>query len=143
MFRALRVDKLTYAALESTLLLYLRGEHDSIPILRMMRATAEDIGKRAQAMLVQLRKIPTLQAEIVTGESVIGGGTTPGATLPTFLIALSCAGPRAEDCLAALRAHQPPVIARIEEGRVLLDLRTVFPEQEPVLLAALQNISKQ
>jgi L-seryl-tRNA(Ser) seleniumtransferase len=142
MFRALRVDKLTYAALESTLLLYLRGEHDSIPILRMMRATAEEIGKRAQAMLVLLREIPTLQAEIVAGESVIGGGTAPGATLPTFLIALSCAGPRAEDCLAALRGQQPPVIARIEDGRVLLDLRTVSPEQEPALLAAIQNISK-
>lgn len=142
MFRALRVDKLTYAALEATLLLYLRGEHDSIPVLRMMRLSVEDIGKRAQTFLAHMRKLPTLEACILPGESIIGGGTTPGATLPTFLIALSCAGHRVEDCQAALRRNDPPVVARVEDGRVLLDLRTVLPEQESALLAAIQNISR-
>jgi L-seryl-tRNA(Ser) seleniumtransferase len=142
MFRALRVDKLTYAALEATLLLYLRGEHDAIPILRMMRISVEDIGKRAQALLAELRKLPTLQASIVPGESVIGGGTTPGAVQPTFLIALSCAGRSADEIQSRLRHHEPPVVARVEDGRVLLDLRTVFPEQEAALLAALHHISQ-
>ncbi len=141
MFRALRVDKLTYAALEATLLLYLRGEHDSIPILRMLRMSAEDIGKRTQVMLTQLRKLPTLQASIVPGESVIGGGTTPGAVLPTFLLALSCAGHRADECQARLRQNDPPIIARVEDDRVLFDLRTVFPQQEAALLAAIQKIA--
>ncbi|MEO6119056.1 MAG: L-seryl-tRNA(Sec) selenium transferase [Terriglobales bacterium] len=141
MFRALRVDKLTYAALEATLLLYLRGEHDSIPILRMLRLSAEDIGKRSQALLAQLRKLPTLQANIVPGESVIGGGTTPGAVLPTFLLALSCAGHRADEIQARLRQSDPPVIARVEDDRVLFDLRTVFPEQEDALFAAIQKIA--
>lgn len=142
MFRALRVDKLTYAALEATLLLYLRGEHDAVPILRMMRYSVEDIGKRAQAMLSELRKLTTLQAAILPGESVIGGGTTPGAVLPTFLLALSCAAHRPDECLARLRHNDPPVIARLDEDRVLLDLRTVLPEQEPALLAALKHISQ-
>jgi L-seryl-tRNA(Ser) seleniumtransferase len=142
MFRALRVDKLTYAALEATLLLYLRGQHDSVPILRMMRASVEEIGKRAQEFLGKLRKLTQLQGVVLPGESVIGGGTTPGATLPTFLIALSCAGHSADECQDRLRHHQPPVITRVEDGRVLIDLRTVFPEQEAALLAAIQNISQ-
>jgi L-seryl-tRNA(Ser) seleniumtransferase len=141
MFRALRVDKLIYAALEATLLLYLRGEHDSVPILRMLRLSAEDIGKRAQAMLAELRRLSTLQASIVPGESIIGGGTTPGAVLPTFLIALSCAGHRADEIQSRLRQNDPPVIARVEDEKVLLDLRTVFPGQEADLLAAIQKLS--
>ncbi|HUS18660.1 MAG TPA: L-seryl-tRNA(Sec) selenium transferase [Terriglobales bacterium] len=142
MFRALRIDKLTYAALEATLLLYLRGEHDAIPILRMIRASAEDIGKRAQALLAELRKSSRSQAVVVPGQSVIGGGTTPGGSLPTFLIGLSCAGHSADDCQAKLRQNHPPIIARVENGQVWLDLRTVFPEQEAALLAAIQNISQ-
>jgi len=142
MFRALRVDKLTYAALEATLLLYLRGEHDAVPILRMMRLSAEEIGKRAQALLGELRKLTTLQADIQPGESVIGGGTTPGAVLPTFVIAITCAGQSADECHARLRQNDPPIIARVDEGKVLLDLRTVFPEQEAQIIAALQRISK-
>ncbi len=141
MFRALRVDKLIYAALEATLLLYLRGEHESVPILRMLRLSAEDIGKRAQAMLAELRKLRTVQASIVPGESVIGGGTTPGAVLPTFLVALSCAGHRADEIQSRLRQNDPPVIARVEDEKVLLDLRTVFPQQEAALLAAIQKLS--
>lgn len=141
MFRALRVDKLTYAALEATLLLYLRGEHDLIPVLRMLRLTAEDIGKRAQTMLGELRKLPQLQVSIVPGESVIGGGTTPGAGLPTFLLAMSCAAHHASECQASLRQNDPPIVARVEDDRVLFDLRTVFPRQEAALLAAIQKLS--
>jgi L-seryl-tRNA(Ser) seleniumtransferase len=141
LFRALRVDKLTYAALESTLLAYLRQDHDSIPALRMMRMDVNELSIRASA-LVETLQAETLQAtslrtEIVAGESVIGGGSTPGASLPTVLVAVSAKGLSAERLAARLRAAEPPVIARVEEGRVLLDLRTVFPEEDAAVTAVL------
>jgi L-seryl-tRNA(Ser) seleniumtransferase len=139
LFRALRVDKLTYAALEATLLAYVKRDHDAIPTLRMMRLTQQEIGKRAEALAAKAAS-PKLQAEIIDGESVIGGGAAPSAALPTRLIALSCAGLSADELSARLRAADTPVVARVEEGRVLLDLRTVFPEQEELVTAALRQI---
>jgi L-seryl-tRNA(Ser) seleniumtransferase len=139
LFRALRVDKLTYAALEATLLAYVKRDHDAIPTLRMMRLTQQEIGKRAEALAAKAAS-PKLQAEIIDGESVIGGGAAPSAALPTRLIALSCAGLSADQLSARLRAADTPVVARVEEGRVLLDLRTVFPEQEELVAAALHQI---
>jgi L-seryl-tRNA(Ser) seleniumtransferase len=139
LFRALRVDKLTYAALEATLLAYVKRDHDAIPTLRMMRLTQQEIGKRAEALAAKAAS-PKLQAEIIDGESVIGGGAAPSAALPTRLIALSCAGLSADELSARLRAADTPVVARVEEGRVLLDLRTVFPEQEELVTAALHQI---
>ncbi len=138
MFRALRVDKLTYAALEATLLAYLRQDHDSIPALRMMRMPAAEIHSRAQALAARLaQSAPRLGLEVVETESVIGGGSTPGARLPSFALALSAQGLSADELAARLRSAEPPVIARVEEGRVLLDLRTVFPQQDAALEAAL------
>jgi L-seryl-tRNA(Ser) seleniumtransferase len=139
LFRALRVDKLTYAALEATLLAYVKRDHDAIPALRMMRLTQREIGKRAEALAAKVAS-PKLQVEIIDGESVIGGGAAPSAALPTRLIALSCAGLSADELAARLRAADTPVVARVEEGRVLLDLRTVFPEQEELVTAALHQI---
>jgi L-seryl-tRNA(Ser) seleniumtransferase len=136
LFRALRVDKLTYAALEATLLAYVKRDHDAIPTLRMMRLTQQEIGKRAEALAAKVGS-PKLQAEIIDGESVIGGGAVPSAVLPTRLIALSCAGVSADELSARLRAADPPVVARVEDGRVLLDLRTVFPEQDEAVRATL------
>ena len=83
LFRALRVDKLTYAALEATLLAYVKGEHDAIPALRMMRLTKDSISMRAEAVGRALRTSPQFQIELIDGESVIGGGAAPSATLPT------------------------------------------------------------
>jgi L-seryl-tRNA(Ser) seleniumtransferase len=140
LFRALRVDKLTYAALEATLLAYVKRDHDAIPTLRMMRLTQREIGKRAEALAVKVAS-PKLQVEIVDGESVIGGGAAPSSILPTRLIALSCAGVSADELSARLRAANPPVIARVEDGRVLLDLRTVFPEQDEAVRATLIALS--
>jgi len=139
LFRALRVDKLTYAALEATLLAYVKRDHDAIPALRMMRLTQLEIGKRAEALTVKVTS-SKLQAEIVDGESVIGGGAAPSSVLPTRLVAISCAGLSADELAARLRAADPPVIARVEDGRVLLDLRTVFPEQDELITAALHQI---
>jgi L-seryl-tRNA(Ser) seleniumtransferase len=139
LFRALRVDKLTYAALEATLLAYVKGDHDAIPTLKMMRLTKQEIGERAEALAAQLRST-RLSIEIIDGESVIGGGAAPSSTLPTRLLALSCEGRSADELSARLRASDPPIIARVEQGRVLLDLRTVFSDQDPVIVAALDRI---
>jgi len=138
LFRALRVDKLTYAALEATLLAYVRQDHNAIPAVRMMRLSAEEIGRRAQVLADTLRaKAPRLEMEMVEGASVIGGGAAPGAALPTILLAVTCQELSADELAARLRAHQPPIVARVEQGRVLLDLRTVFPEQDVIIAAAL------
>ena len=142
LFRALRVDKLTYAALQATLLAYVRQDHDAIPALRMLRLSAEVIERRAEAVKQKLRNTSRLSVEIVDGRSVVGGGAAPGATLPTRLLAVTCEGLSADELAARLRAWEPPIIGRVEEGRVLLDLRTVFPEQDELLGRALIAISK-
>jgi L-seryl-tRNA(Ser) seleniumtransferase len=138
LFRALRVDKLTYAALEGTLLAYVKRDHDAIPTLRMMRLTKEEIGQRAQTLAGQI-KSSKLRIEIIDGESVIGGGAAPSSVLPTRLLALSCAGLSADELAARLRAFDPPIIARVEQGRVLLDLRTA--DEDAAIGAALNGIA--
>jgi L-seryl-tRNA(Ser) seleniumtransferase len=138
LFRALRVDKLIYAALEATLLAYVRQDHEQIPALRMMRLSADEIGIRAQALARELR--PPLAAEVIEGQSVIGGGAAPGASLPTRLLALTSEGLSADEFAKCLRTNDPPIVARVEEGRVLLDLRTVFPEQDVQVARALNAI---
>ena len=140
MFRALRVDKLIYAALEATLLSYVKHDHDSIPAIRMMRLSMEEIGQRAH-LLAQSLESSNVSAEVIDGESVIGGGAAPSAVLPTRLLAVSAKGLSADDMAARLRAFNPSIIARVEEGRVLLDLRTVFPEQDDYIVQALRNLA--
>jgi L-seryl-tRNA(Ser) seleniumtransferase len=142
LFRALRVDKLTYAALEGTLLAYVKGDHDVIPALRMMRLSAEEIGTRAQAVAGKI-KSSRLSIEVLDGESVIGGGAAPSAVLPTELLAMTFEGWSADELSARLRASDSPVIARVEEGHVLLDLRTVFPEQDEALVRAIRKIAEE
>jgi L-seryl-tRNA(Ser) seleniumtransferase len=152
LFRALRVDKLTYAALEATLLAYVKRDHGAIPTLKMMRLTKEEIGGRAESIARSLNPAveaqPTaswaghkLKIEIIDGESVIGGGAAPSSVLPTRLLALTSADLSADDLATRLRNNDPPIIARVEDGRVLLDLRTVFPEQDLPIAAALQRIA--
>jgi L-seryl-tRNA(Ser) seleniumtransferase len=141
MFRALRVDKLTYAALEATLMDYLRGNHDAIPVVRMIRMSAEEIRARAESLSKVVGNPPKLLAGVVAGESIIGGGTAPTAVLPTFLISLASEKFSADELLAQLRANRVPIVARVEEGFVLLDLRTVFPEQDRIIAEALIAIS--
>jgi L-seryl-tRNA(Ser) seleniumtransferase len=140
LFRALRVDKLTYAALEATLLAYVKRDHDAIPVLKMMRLTKEEIGRRAEALAAKVRSAKRL-AEVIDGESVIGGGAAPSSVLPTRLLALSCEDMDADELAARLRNSDPPVVARVEEGRVLLDLRTVFPEQDELIVLALKKVT--
>jgi L-seryl-tRNA(Ser) seleniumtransferase len=139
LFRALRADKLIYAALESTLLAYVRRNHDAIPTLRMMRLSKGDISLRAEALAARIG-VPALKVEIVDGESILGGGAAPSSVLPTRLLAVTCEGLSADEIASHLRGAEPPIIARVEEGRVLLDLRTVFPEQDAAVVTALHRI---
>ena len=139
LFRALRVDKLIYAALEATLLAYVRRDHDAIPTLRMMRLSKEAIGERAEMLAARIVS-PRLKGEVVDGESIVGGGAAPSSVLPTLVLALTCEGLSADELAARLRGSDPPIIARVDEARVLLDLRTVFPEQDAAVVAALNRI---
>jgi len=142
LFRALRVDKLTYATLEATLLAYVKSDHDAIPALRMMRLSKEEIGRRAEAIARRVQS-SKLSVEVRDGESVLGGGAAPSATLATRVLAITCEGLSADELSARLRAYDPPIIARVEDGRVLLDLRTVFPTQDEVVASALQRVAEK
>jgi len=144
LFRALRVDKLTYAALEATLMEYVRQNYDAIPFARMMRLSAENILERAQALRINLTEVTNarkLRIEIIPGESLIGGGSAPSSTLPTHLLAITSEHLSADELAAHLRSHNPPIITRVEEGRVLIDLRTVFEQEEPGLTQALKILN--
>jgi L-seryl-tRNA(Ser) seleniumtransferase len=146
LFRALRVDKLTYAALEATLLAYVKRDYESVPTVRMMHLAKEEITKRAAAIVATIQSQlrpgahPQAKLEVLDGESLIGGGSAPSAVLPTTLIAVTCYSLSASEVAARLRASDPPVIARVEDGRVLLDLRTVFPAQDEMLTEVLSQI---
>jgi len=142
LFRALRVDKMFYAALEATLLAYLREDYDSIPTLRMMRLSEDAVAQRAEHVARQLRvSSPTLEIEVLESRSVIGGGSAPGSTLPTRVLAIRSGELSADDMLTRLRQWETPIIARIEDQRVLLDLRTVEPAYDAVVVTALESIS--
>ena len=140
LFRALRVDKLTYAALEATLLAYIKRDHNVVPALRMMQLSRAEITKRAEKLTSGINS-QKIVADLIDGESLIGGGSAPSAVLPTTLIALTSNSLSANELATRLRASHPPVIARVEEGRVLLDLRTVFPAQDEVLRQILGQIA--
>jgi len=143
LFRAVRVDKMFYAALEATLLAYLREDYDAIPALRMMRISEEELAQRSQQMAKQLCETrPDLQVEVIESRSVLGGGAAPGSTLPTRVLAVKSASISADELCTRLRHWQTPIIARVEDDRVLLDLRTVEPEQEAEIVAALQSVSQ-
>jgi L-seryl-tRNA(Ser) seleniumtransferase len=141
LFRALRVDKLTYAALEATLLAYVKRNHDAVPAVRMMRLSKHRIEERAQAIASRLQGSEQLDIEVIDGESVIGGGAAPSAVLPTRLLAITSSKHTPDELLRILRGSNPPVIGRVEEQRVLLDLRTVFPEQDPLVRQAIARLA--
>jgi len=141
LFRALRVDKLTYAALEATLLAYVKHDYGAVPVLRMMQLSRDEIGERAEALAAKVGSGAKLSLEIIDGESVIGGGAAPTAGLPTRLLALTHRELSADELCSRLRQGDPPVIARVDEGRVLLDLRTVFPEQDRQIAAIVSSMA--
>ncbi len=133
LMRALRVDKLTYAALEGTLVEHLTGRAaDTVPVLRMASIPVEAIAVRAEILAAKLRE-RGFRASVVDGFSTIGGGSAPGSQLPTRLVAITCPGLSADELEKRLRAASTPVIARIDEDRVVLDLRTVGPADDALL----------
>jgi len=139
LFRALRVDKLTYASLEATLLSYVKRDYEAIPTLKMMSLSKEEIGRRAEMLIKSVSNTKT-RLELVDGDSVIGGGAAPSSVLPTRLLAVTYADLSADDLSGRLRGSDPPIIARVEDGRVLIDLRTVSPAEDSAIAAALSRI---
>ena len=141
LFRALRVDKLTIAALEVTLRAYLQAAWDDLPVQRMIRLTLQEIAARCEQLVQVLTSVSAsnTQIEIIDGTSLLGGGSTPAQSLPTKLLRLASLRYSATQLESRLREGPSgiPVIARIEDDGVLIDLRTVFPEQEPVLAQSL------
>ena len=141
LFRALRVDKLTYAALEATLMEYVRQNYDAIPFARMMRLTEKEIEARAEALRASLKDAASLRTSIIRGASLVGGGSAPTSTLPTCLLAITSEHLTADELAARLRAHSPAIITRVEDGQVLLDLRTVFEQEDAELARALLELA--
>src|SRR5215467_6545364 len=142
LFRALRLDKLTIAALEATLGAYLRAAWDEIPVMRMIRATPQELKLRAENFIRELRPelpLDEVEIEVVDGASLAGGGSTPTQSLPSKVIRIASARYSAAKLEQRLRRAPAgiSVIARVEEDRLVLDLRTVFPEQEPLLVKTL------
>jgi len=137
LFRALRLDKTIYQALENTLRQLLLENWDAVPALAMIRQTPAEIRARAVALLA---RVPQILAEIAAGSSVIGGGATPEQSIPTWLIAVECAD--VVEAERGLRARDPAIVARIEDGRLVLDLRTVFRDEEDEVAAALAVVGQ-
>ena len=137
LMRALRADKITFALLEATLAEYAAGRAaTTIPVQQMLHASTESIESRAQALAERLATMGW-QVATVRGASAVGGGSAPGLELPTVLLSIGRAGESAAATEAWLRTLDPPVIARIENDRVVLDLRTVLPAQDELLAALL------
>ena len=138
--RAVRIDKLSLASLTATLVHYLRGEAErEIPVWQMISATAESLKERAHSWKRQLSG-PYGVAE---SRSAVGGGSLPGETLPTWALALDASSlpGGAEGVMRLLREGRPPVVARVEDERVMFDPRTVAPDEDKELLAALRGIN--
>jgi L-seryl-tRNA(Ser) seleniumtransferase len=137
MFRALRLDKLIYQALETTLRHLVLERWDRVPALRMISQTSGELRARSERMLGNLGGV---RAELIEGSSVIGGGSTPEQPLATCLIAIDC--DEVAEAERRCRASDPPVVARIEDGRLLIDLRTVFEDEEGDLAGVLRAATK-
>ena len=133
--RAVRVDKLTTAALAATLDLYLTQSLGEVPIWGMLRASTESVRSRAQAWQSRLAELG-VAVEVTAAESTVGGGSLPGERLPTTVLAITPRQGGATELLRRLREHEPPVIGRIADERVLLDPRTVLPDEDDVVVDA-------
>ena len=140
LYRALRVDKLCLASLEATLAAHRRGLIEEIPVLRMLALPTNTIEKRARNLIEQLAGDAEIEATIISGQSAVGGGSGPNVHPQTALIALKHHTLTADEVELKLRHSSPPIIARIADGLVLIDLRTVDTRDEPDLLRALTSM---
>jgi L-seryl-tRNA(Ser) seleniumtransferase len=143
LYRALRVGKLIYAGLEATLLAYRRGTRDEVPVMAMLTVEPAAIRKRSEEFFSVLisNERSRLRPELLSGSSAVGGGAAPAVSLETTLITLRHTDMSAEGLEKALRCSHPTVITRIERDQVLIDLRTVSPEDEKVLLEILSSLA--
>jgi L-seryl-tRNA(Ser) seleniumtransferase len=140
LMRALRVDKMTYAALEATLEDYAADRaHASVPVAAMISMPTDAIERRARA-LAETLNASGIRADVIDGESTIGGGSAPGATLPTTLVSIEHPTRSAGEIERQLRENDTPIITRIENDRVLLDLRTVDCGDDEIVLAAARRL---
>lgn len=142
LYRALRVCKLIYSALEATLASYRKGSESDVPVIAMLALDKNAIRERAVAFISQFnsRYTGSLMIELISGNSAVGGGAAPAVELETKLMALTHPELTAEKLEQILRSSEPSVISRIENDKVLLDLRTVGPAEEPTLLEILRSI---
>ncbi len=138
--RAVRIDKVRLAGLAATLLHYLKNEAmEKIPALRLLATPVEEVEKRA----IKWAQVIGNLAMTIPGESMVGGGSLPGSTLPTRLVAIKIKGEgRVQDLAQRLRQHRPPIIGRVEKNTLLLDPRCVFPEEDEVVLRGIQEALK-
>ena len=139
LYRALRVDKLTCAALEGTLLTYLAEGEQAMPLFRMLGLPREMVERRCRAVAAKIGT-DDLDATVIPTSSVVGGGTTPGASVPSYAIALRHASLDASALAAELRRLAPPIVARVNKEQVLLDLRTVAEEQDELLIRSMSTL---
>jgi L-seryl-tRNA(Ser) seleniumtransferase len=139
LLRAIRADKITFAVLEATLAEYAAGRAiETIPVQRMLHLSADDIEPRVQALAATLAA-NSWSVAMISGASAVGGGSAPGLQLPTVLLSIARDGESPDATDRWLRSLDPPVVARIEHDRVVLDLRTVLPGQDETLATLLQR----
>jgi L-seryl-tRNA(Ser) seleniumtransferase len=142
LMRTYRVEKLIYGALEATINSYRFGRADhEVPVVRMISMTKEGLYKRARNFLRRLRRVleKDVNIQLSEGNSLVGGGSCPEYFLPTILIVLESSRISPNAIESRLRSQDPPIVLRIEEDKALIDLRTVFADQESTLIAGLQQ----
>jgi L-seryl-tRNA(Ser) seleniumtransferase len=141
LLRAVRADKLTYAALGATLTLWLNPvTRTQLPVYKMLTLTADEIAQRASHIAREVSGLPGVRCHLVDGASTTGGGSAPDTSLPTRLLVVTVDGLSANDLESRLRQNDPPIIARIQDGTVVMDLRTVLEEEDLKLVECLKAI---
>jgi L-seryl-tRNA(Ser) seleniumtransferase len=137
--RALRADKLCLAALEATLNAYLEGvAHEELPTLRMLYAPVSEVEERARRIAEEMAPAaPDLKVDVVPSVARSGGGTLPTREIPSFAVRLD--GADADSLAERLRAAEPPVVGRVHDGKLWLDVRTLLPEDEEAVVRALRG----
>ena len=142
LMRAVRVDKLAYAALEATLLEHVAERaRETVPVTRMITTPIDRLRDRAQRLISRVSGASDLELTATDGDSTVGGGAAPGATIPTCLLDVAVPGSTAAALELRLRRSTPPVIGRIEHDRLLIDLRTVSPSDDDVLVGVLSGLA--
>jgi L-seryl-tRNA(Ser) seleniumtransferase len=142
LMRAFRLDKMTLAALEATLRLYLNEEKAlrEVPGLRMLGFSTDELKQRAETLAARLRAIDGLTAEVIEDVAYVGGGSLPDQAMKTWIVAVEAKNQSDADLALRLRTGTPAVLGRLREGKLALDLRTVFPEQEDALVEAIRQL---